>query len=422
MLRRENSRYRQFVKGRLPATAVRLESGPVEEGMWGCLSYGFAGDRPIGAIADLETYYAAHSSQEVIDALSHLMDSLDRRWYGQSRPLSVSFADEYGQQLPDHLRLRDAQIIPGNDVTNSTYPVIKIETILNEHECPKTGDRVTVTGLQISQVMPNDVKLHSTGDGSIVWIRAKVNTPTPDLQEQEPVTVSGIVEACRDDVLTTTVTNIFRLIPDLRLGREGILFLQDSKLAYPHPLSIYKRLLRQPLAGRKSIIHGDLHPGNILVDETGRAWLIDFDHVREGHILFDFVRFETLFRLFILGRLRYFGKEDQALTVSSENTHWPHGFSLAEYAAFERSLIQQTLGHPAETITQPDLAKVAEVIMAIRDLAQGYLRRRNGWREYFIALFLQNLAQLRHYQELPWLGVLPFTTATIVGGDISDRR
>ncbi len=422
MLRREHSRYRQFVKGRLPATAVRLENGPVELDLIGCLSYGFAGDRPVGTIKDLESYYATREAGEIIETLNSLMEPLDDRWYSQSVPLATSFDEEYGRQLPAHLKLRTDRILPGDDFSSPSHRVIDLQTILDAQQSLKVGEGVAITGLQVDQVMPKTVKLHSVGDGNVIWVRAEVATPYPHLKEKDRVTVLGAIEARRDDVLTAAVTNIFNFTSTIRLSPGEGLRLEGLTKPSPHPLAIYKQILGQQLHGRKTIIHGDLHPGNILVDESGRAWIIDFDHVREAHVLFDFVRFETLFRLFVLGGVRRLKRPGQILGSSDFTPpEWPHSFTLAEYAAFETSLVQQTLGLSAGTITQPDLAKAAQVIMAVRELARPYLRRRDNWREYLTGLFLQNLAQLRFYQEQPWLGALPFTTATIVADEVSGR-
>ena len=41
------------------------------------------------------------------------------------------------------------------------------------------------------------------------------------------------------------------------------------------------------------ITHGDLHGGNLLVDQHDTAWVIDFERSGEGHILQDFVELET---------------------------------------------------------------------------------------------------------------------------------
>jgi hypothetical protein len=138
--------------------------------------------------------------------------------------------------------------------------------------------------------------------------------------------------------------------------------------------------------------------------------------------LYDFVRLETILRLFILGNVRPYHKEPGVKAgPTTIHTKWPHPFSLAQYVAFENHLLQQALKQTPPDIDDPELQKLAEVILTIRELGQHYLRQRNNWHEYLCGLFLQNLAQLRFYQDEPWLGVLPFTTAAILGNAISKR-
>jgi hypothetical protein len=416
MLRREYSRYRRYVRSWLPATAVRLENGPVESGRLGCLSYGFAGDRPVGAIEDLEIYYRKHSADDVIETLIRLMEALDTRWYGQMDTMLSSFADQYGQQLPDHLWIQAEQITPKRLSETGTHRFVDLQAFLSGEQEFEIGEQVVITGLEVSQVMPNTVKLCRSGDDTI-WVRASVNSFYRNLNEKDQVSVQGIIKLRRDDVFNTVGTKIMNFVGDIRPAAGGMLQFQDLERTLHNPLSIYKEILKQPLNYRKSIIHGDLHPGNILVDESGRSWLIDFDHVREAHILYDFIRLETILRLFVLGDVRSLAHRKDTASVPPP-MGWPYGFTLTQYIAFEEHLLQQTLGQTSESIDDPELQKLAKVILAIRELGQHYLRQRNNWHEYLSGLFLQSLAQLRFYQDEPWLGVLPFTTAAIVGDAI----
>lgn len=409
MLRREFNRYREFVKGRLPVTAVSLDRGPVERGVLACLAYGFAGDRTPGAIQDLEAYYAGHPAEQVIEVLARLMKPLDNRWYGQSEPLLTTYAEEYGQQLPAHLRLRVEHISAGMATLPAGYRPVDTRTLLTAGDQLKIGARVVIPDLQVNQVMPSVIKLCSVEDGPRAWVRAKIAAPRPDLQEKDQVIVAGVIEARRDYVLTAVLNNTVQAYPALERLADGRLRLEGLDDVCPDPLAIYPQVLARQLDGRRSIIHGDLHPGNILVDDTGQGWLIDFDHVHEGHVLYDFIRLETLLRLFILGGIRRTG-QDQA-------TAWPHAFSLAEYAAFEAALLDQTLGRPPAPPARPDLAKAAEIILAIRGLARPYLRRAD-WGEYLTGLFLQNLAQFRFYETQPQFSALPVITAAVVGREV----
>ncbi|MCB0211157.1 MAG: hypothetical protein KDJ52_17595, partial [Anaerolineae bacterium] len=94
---------------------------------------------------------------------------------------------------------------------------------------------------------------------------------------------------------------------------------------------------------------------------------------------------------------------------------WPHPFTISEYIDFEMNLLDQSLQNPPHTSQQAELDKAAELILAIRRLARPYLRTANNWDEYLVGLFLHNLAQLRFYEDMPQVAILPLTTAAVIG-------
>jgi thiamine kinase-like enzyme len=42
-----------------------------------------------------------------------------------------------------------------------------------------------------------------------------------------------------------------------------------------------------------AITHGDLHAGNLLIDDSNNIWVIDFERTGEGHVLQDFIELES---------------------------------------------------------------------------------------------------------------------------------
>ena len=148
---------------------------------------------------------------------------------------------------------------------------------------------------------------------------------------------------------------------------------------FPNPLSVYPGLLDNILKGRKSFVHGDLHLQNVLVDESGKGWLIDFAKVRERHNLFDFIKLEVYIRI------RALAKEHGA-------------FSLSEYVQFEQALNNAALGQSVKVPSNPKLKFGYQVIWAVRELAGNYLADRRGFKqEYLPALFLYALAMMKYH-------------------------
>jgi hypothetical protein len=148
---------------------------------------------------------------------------------------------------------------------------------------------------------------------------------------------------------------------------------------YPDPLAVYPGVLDRTLKGRRSFVHGDLHLRNVLVDESGRGWLIDFAKVKERHNLFDFIKLETYIRLMALPQV--FG-----------------AFSLNEYIQFEQVLNTATLTQTSTPPANPELAKAYRVIRTIRQIARKYMGHDPDFRdEYFPALFLYVLSMLKYF-------------------------
>jgi hypothetical protein len=177
--------------------------------------------------------------------------------------------------------------------------------------------------------------------------------------------------------LEKIVASIF---PGIQLDNDTLL-LPGIAGEYPNPLTSCKKILNQVLEGRISYVHGDLHPRNVLVDDTGKAWLIDFAKVKQRHNLFDFIKLEAYIRLFSLAAER-------------------KDFGLEEYMQFEKALCRNTAA-PNNT----SLSKAYAIIQAIRKTATAYMRIPSNFnKEYLTPLFLYCLALMKYH---PVNGDLP---------------
>jgi DNA-binding winged helix-turn-helix (wHTH) protein/pimeloyl-ACP methyl ester carboxylesterase len=170
------------------------------------------------------------------------------------------------------------------------------------------------------------------------------------------------------------------ILPDLSSVDGNRIKIPGIVEIYPDPLKVYPTLLDKVLQGRRSLVHGDLNLRNVLVDESGKGWLIDFANVEKRHNLFDFIKLETFLRM-------------MALVVDYG------AFSRNEYAQFEHALNREVLGQTSAPPANPHLAKAYEVIQAIRKIAQNYMSDRQNFKEeYLPALFLYSLSVTKYYQ------------------------
>jgi len=394
-LRRERDNYAQYVEAFLPFCVARVDRDRYcEQGDLAGLNYVFVGGGALGQVRDLQETYrrtAPHTQcpgddvGRLVKTLDDLLDrELGQRWYSQATPLHGFFAAEYGPHLVEHLRLRlrpgspDALWPAGQPPAPAAgYRPMEPAAIPGEHEALEPGVLRSVEGLVVQRIKPGEVKLQDP-DGRGVVVRVEFAPGSPATQGLElgcSVGVRGLVVYNRRGRLEQIARAAF---PDLAAGVGGeSLAFPDAPGVYPNPLHVYPRVLGRTLAGRQSYVHGDLHLRNVLVDEWGKGWLIDFARVGRQHNLFDFIKLETYIRLMAL----------------------PGVQSPGDCVRFEEALNEDGVACPAD----PHLQTACQVIRAIRRIARNYMAPASGWQsEYFPALFLYCLAVSRYYRaDLP---------------------
>lgn len=130
--------------------------------------------------------------------------------------------------------------------------------------------------------------------------------------------------------------------------------------------------------------HGDLSESNVLMDETGHTWLIDFGRTGPGHILRDVAELDTDVRFQLLGE--------------SEAT-------LDERLKLEEALCRakqfSDLHRLADDFKTENhkVAKAYATAIHLRKLAQKLIERNlnASIKEYHVALFYHALRYLRYY-------------------------
>jgi CheY-like chemotaxis protein len=124
------------------------------------------------------------------------------------------------------------------------------------------------------------------------------------------------------------------------------------------------------------VTHGDLHSRNVLIDERGQAWIIDFYRTGEGHLLRDLIELETDVKFALLGAT------DLPVLLK---------FEVALLAARR---LGDTLSSP-DFSTRPELEKAFAVIAYLRGIAGRLLGAETEMEEYYWGLFLLTLNALR---------------------------
>ena len=405
-VRGEETSYRQFVADYIPIMAARVERH-VEHGDLGGLNYVFMGGGGLGRMVELEEFYAGHSAADLQGVLTRVLrDELGEHWYKQSRPLNCRVLAEYGAFLPESLVL---WVRPGTADTVSRSPLAATKEyesmtaaeVAEVYARCLPGSVVEVSELVVTKIEPGKVVAMDAGREK-TKVKMKVAEGADveaDLAPGDTIVVRGEVVQNRDNHLRTAVEGAVTGV----LGgtvRDGTVEIPGVG-SFTDPLARLPKVLDRVLAGRESIIHGDLHLRNIMVDEYANPWLIDFGLTREGHLLFDFIKLETYVRMMELGRSR-------------------DAFTFAEYIEAERGLAARLDGaapHPAPQ--NAELAKAFAVIATVRDLAADFLLTAGDFGEYRDALFTYSLGLFKYFSaDDPWGHALLLGTALVLADDV----
>jgi len=167
----------------------------------------------------------------------------------------------------------------------------------------------------------------------------------------------------------------------------------------------------QPGLRRDSIVHGDLHAGNILISQDSsdrlRAWIIDFPHAHVGPTVQDFARLEADVKfglwsgegLAALGIDEIYQFETALLAVSDPS---------------KPSLIDLVPGQfPPAMPPNPALEKTWTIVSMLRNEARNYM---NGFdaRPYYLALLHATLPALYYRNRDPWQKLYTFISAALL--------
>jgi hypothetical protein len=123
---------------------------------------------------------------------------------------------------------------------------------------------------------------------------------------------------------------------------------------------------------RLAVTHGDLHADNLLVDDTGDCWVIDFERTGEGHIFQDFVELES----------------DIVTRIACAREDFPafYQFCLAVAGSSSMDEPLPDLLHSADEETR----KLLEIIALIRRLA-AQCAGVTDFRQYLFGLYFNTL-------------------------------
>lgn len=135
-----------------------------------------------------------------------------------------------------------------------------------------------------------------------------------------------------------------------------------------------------PIRSYLCITHGDLNGKNILVDENGYPWVIDFFRTGWGHVLRDFVELEADIKFNCLE-----SSDMEALYEFESSLTSPKKFDDSYKFENKRNI--------------DELAKAFNVIRELRTLAHSVVEPGNDITEYYVGLLYHTINKIK-YQNI----------------------
>jgi hypothetical protein len=246
---------------------------------------------------------------------------------------------------------------------------------------------------------------------------------------------------------------IRKLVPNITITEQGI-DLKDMKFhggqSLPNPLNWVERIfenegsfkgeysdLDDPNARRDSIVHGDFHAGNILVEEFSSdaiIWLIDFPHTHVGPTVQDIARLEAdikfgLFPKELLNKPnfdRILVFEEAILTADNrQELDLLDGLLDKKRDKKSPSLIELDKAwhkwvdnHEIESISpelDSEMAKVWQALAILRSrMRKRYFGSMDDPRPYYLALLHATLPTLYYDNRSCWQKLYAFISAALL--------
>jgi hypothetical protein len=369
----ERRRYDLHVKGTLPATTARLLDAPIAPDKSWCagLKYTF-----VGRLDDTEPVslreLALRDPQKVGGLIHALFDEFGPSWWLQRHPYRFGVWREYEHVLPSALIV---EVTPETEAGTTSHVLTPLGA-WSRNDQVRAGETVSLNGFVVQKLdLEHDIlhlaagaqpeAINRVGKVEVRGLGLNRNTFfRGEMIDQ----ITGRVVSTRDDLLRRSLQALEPTFDPL-IGR--IPSGHDEVPDLPNPLFDLVDLLDRQVSGYLSVIHGDLHLGNILVGPRGDAWLIDFAWTREGHTLFDWALLEASLLVEIISRLV------------------PPGWDGAWGVVKMLSMLNR--GDDSVLREKHQAGRALSAVKAVRDVVRECLMVQDRWNEYFIALSLLSL-------------------------------
>ncbi|MBN1680523.1 MAG: phosphotransferase [Anaerolineae bacterium] len=368
----ERRRYDLHVKGTLPSTTAHLVDAPVvpDKCAVGGLKYTFVGKLEDTEPVSLREFAVKNDLQQLSDLIRSLYDVFGPAWWTQRKPYRFGTWREYEHVLPPALVVEAT--FDDQNQSASIHTLSPLGTWSRTDQI-MAGERVVLNGFTVQKTdAARDVLYLAAGAqpeainrSSKVEVRGLDVANSKYYRGEVIAHITGRVVRTRDDLLLRSVQS---LEPEFDLRSDRIPSGHDTVADLPNPLLAVPQLLDRQISGFLSMIHGDLHLGNILVGPRSDPWLIDFGWTREGHTLFDWAMLEASLLVEVVARLMPPGWSGVWGTIGLLDS-----INRGEDRVFRE---------------KHEVARALTAVVTVRDIVRDCLGIPDRWDEYHVALAL----------------------------------
>lgn len=151
----------------------------------------------------------------------------------------------------------------------------------------------------------------------------------------------------------------------------------------PNPLIVLEKLMEYPLQCRCGIVHGDLHPRNVLFQSPLQPHLIDWKWCKQDkHVMVDYVLFENSLRFMILPQVLKVNLDEQLLVDRS----------LLSMNGFKRIGGHQFFPESKRAL----YSRLGKLIGIIRQCAMRSINQQKWFTSYLLSQFIVLYGTIRY--------------------------
>ncbi len=288
-----------------------------------CSAYHKVRVTPQAVLDYIANYFASEIPEEYIDQIGDILIRL----FPRARELRIEKLGEKQRASSTDVTLRPRSVIL-KVYEDNRQPVIvklarahkikieadKFENLIDGHIVAHRHPRLERSEVlwDIGGALYSSLGLKDFRTFPSFYIESGIDKVTRSLEQFFAETWSSLYKETRKDVNTSLIDLYFKIWGNewysKRVAEFGEIGKDDpwigthlNEFGGIDPLSWLQHkidsdnetILTSKQDIRVCVTHGDLHSGNLLVDQDDVSWVIDFERSGEGHILQDFVELET---------------------------------------------------------------------------------------------------------------------------------